>query len=62
LILITFAFLMNFLSCSKTGQNPYTINNAVALLIRIHPTSKWLPQLLQPCYTGKTSSYAYQTS
>ena len=38
------------------------ISNAVALLSRIHSTSKWLPRLLQPCYTGKTSSYAYKTS
>ena len=34
---------------------------STALLSRIHPTSKWLPRLLQPCYTGKTSSYAYKT-
>uniref|UniRef100_A0A1X7SIP5 Uncharacterized protein n=1 Tax=Amphimedon queenslandica TaxID=400682 RepID=A0A1X7SIP5_AMPQE len=55
---------MNFLSCLKTsGQSPCTIiSNAVALLSRIHPQTKWLPRLLQPCYTGKTSSYAYQTS
>ena len=38
------------------------ISNVVALLSRIHPTSKWVPRLLQPCYTGKTSSYAYDTS
>uniref|UniRef100_A0A1X7TYZ0 Uncharacterized protein n=1 Tax=Amphimedon queenslandica TaxID=400682 RepID=A0A1X7TYZ0_AMPQE len=37
------------------------IGNAVALLSRIHPETKWLQRLLQPCYTGKTSSYAYQT-
>uniref|UniRef100_A0A1X7V156 Uncharacterized protein n=1 Tax=Amphimedon queenslandica TaxID=400682 RepID=A0A1X7V156_AMPQE len=41
--------------------NPSIISNAVALLSRIHPQTKWLPRLLQPCYTGKTSSYAYQT-
>ena len=32
------------------------ISNAVALLSRIHPTSKWLPRLLQPLYT---CSYMY---
>uniref|UniRef100_A0A1X7VJS2 Uncharacterized protein n=1 Tax=Amphimedon queenslandica TaxID=400682 RepID=A0A1X7VJS2_AMPQE len=37
------------------------ISNVVALLSRIHPQTKWLPRLLQPCYTGKKSSYAYQT-
>uniref|UniRef100_A0A1X7UAB3 Uncharacterized protein n=1 Tax=Amphimedon queenslandica TaxID=400682 RepID=A0A1X7UAB3_AMPQE len=43
-------------------RSPDTISNAVALLSRIHPQTRWLPQLLQPYYTGKTSSYAYQTS
>uniref|UniRef100_A0A1X7T1Z9 Uncharacterized protein n=1 Tax=Amphimedon queenslandica TaxID=400682 RepID=A0A1X7T1Z9_AMPQE len=52
---------MNFKVTQKLGQSSCTISNAVALLSRIHPQTKWLPRLLQPCYTGKTSSYAYQT-
>ena len=52
LIPIKFGFFLRiFKFAPKSGQSPCTISNAVALLSRIHPSFKWLPQLLQPCYS-----------